>query len=191
MVPSMPDPMMRADEKHRTEVHAHDHAVCIYGTHDELVAPLAHFIEQGLERKELTVFVHSFPRDEEAWEFLERAKPGARRLSDERLVLVSLYKQAFEGEGARIDHEHVERVVGGLLENSRRDGRHGLRIFVDASRVYFRDQRAAEWFQFESWLGRRLLPGAGLVCAYRRADATRPDLLPEMLRTHAYRFDAP
>lgn len=174
----------------RSSVELHDHAVCVYESHDELVAPLARFLEEGLERGALNVFVHSFPTPEDAWAFIERARPDARKLASDELVVVSLYRDAFQGESARIDHEHVERVVGSLVERAAKQGRLGTRIFVDASRVYFSESRAKEWFAFESWLGRRLQAEVGLVCAYQRSDALRGDLFPDMLSTHAYRFDA-
>lgn len=173
----------------RHTVEAHDHAVCVYDRHEDLVAPLARFVDEGVDRREFVIFVHSFPGDEEAWRFVEKARPDARKLRDD-FVLVSLYRDAFEGRGQRIDYDHVMGVVGSLVDAARAKGRRGTRIFVDASRVYFRDGRQKEWFDFESWLGRRLQAEVGLVCAYQRADATRPDLFPDMLRTHAYRFDA-
>lgn len=173
----------------RPAVDPHDHAVFVYDDQDALGEGLAAFIREGVERHELSVFVHSFASDDEAWAFIAARAPTARRLRADELVLVSLYREAFEGEGARIDHERVKGVVDDLIARAERDRRRGVRIFVDASRRYFEAAREEEWFAFESWLGRRLQAAAGLVCAYRRADATRPDLFPEMLRTHAYRFE--
>lgn len=189
-----PDPPPMTPEGYERashDVHAHEHAVCVYDSHDDLEAPLGRFIEQGVAQEQLTVFVHSFASEAEAWAYLERAHPGAGDLRNDQLVVVSLYRDAFEGDGRRIDHEHVARVVEDLVKMAEEHRRAGTRIFIDASRVYFADRRADEWFEFESWLGRRLHHEVGLVCAYQRSDATRPDLFPEMLRTHAYRFDAP
>ena len=192
MTERAPPPMTRASfERPTHDVQPHDHAVLVYEKEDELGQGLAHFIAAGMARGALTVFVHGFPRDEDAWRFLESHSPGARRLGEDELVLVSLYREAFEGKGSAIDYAHVQGVVGALVDRAGRARRSGVRIFVDASRHYFDAKRDAEWFAFESWLGRSLHASAGLVCAYRRQDATRPDLFPEMLRTHAYRFDAP
>lgn len=188
----VPDPMTPASYETRSaDVAAHDHAVCVYESPDELLASLAHFVRQGMTRKQLSVFVHSFDSDDAAWTFLEKAVPGARGLDKEQVVLVSLYRQAFEGDKKRIDFDRVASVLESLLDAARTSSRAGTRIFVDASRVYFREERAREWFEFESWLGRRLHHDVGLVCAYQKADATRADLFPDMLRTHAYRFQAP
>ena len=192
MTERAPPPMTRAAfERPAHDLHPHDHAVLVYDAPEELGAGLAHFIRTGAGRGALNIFVHGFPRDEDAWRFVEEHAPDARDLAEQELVLVSLYREAFEGKGTVIDYEHVTGVVGSLVDRAQRAGRSGVRIFVDASRHYFDAKRDAEWFAFESWLGRRLQANAGLVCAYRRQDATRPDLFPEMLRTHAYRFDAP
>ena len=173
----------------RPHVEPHDHAVFVYEGAEELGAGLARFIDGGVKAHHVSVFVHSFGTDEEAWAFVERHVPEARRLHSDELVLVSLYREAFEGSGPRIDYARVAGVVGGLVDAAQRRERKGVRIFVDASRRYFEEQRQEEWFAFESWLGRRLQAAAGLVCAYRHEDATRPDLFPDMLRTHAYRFE--
>lgn len=173
----------------RPEVEPHDHAVFVYDDPAELGAGLAAFVGGGVASRQTSLFVHSFGSDEEAWAFVERHVPDAKRLHEDELVLVSLYREAFEGEGKRIDHERVASIVTAFVERARSGGQRGVRIFVDASRRYFEASRDAEWFAFEAWLGRRLQAAAGLVCAYRRGDATRPDLFPEMLRTHAYRFD--
>lgn len=174
----------------RHEVHAHDHAVCAYDTEGDLHAALGEFLRDGLRRRELSVFVHSFGTDEEAWKLLERAHPGAATLRSDQLVVVSLYTDAFEGARGRIDYDHVTRVVGSLVGGATQRGRSGVRLFVDASRAYLAAQRAKEWFDFESWLGRSLQANVGLVCAYRRADVMQPDVFPQVLSTHAYRFDA-
>lgn len=174
----------------RGEVHAHDHAVCVYEKHADLVAHLGRFVEEGLRRHELAIFVHSFESDDEAWRFVEEAHPSARAQRDD-VVLVSLYRDAFHGKSPKIDYDHVMGVVQHLVDTASSKGRRGTRIFVDASRRYFDEKRDAEWFAFEAWLGRRLQAAVGLVCAYQRSDATRPDLFPQMLETHAYRFAAP
>lgn len=173
----------------RPRVETHDHAVFVYDHPDELGRGLARFIRDGERARQLSIFVHSFAGDDEAWSFLEEHLPEARRLHADELVVVSLYRDAFEGEAGRIDHARVASVVGGLVDRAQQGRRRGTRIFVDASRRYFEAGRDAEWFAFESWLGRHLQAATGLVCAYRREDATRPDLFPEMLRTHAYRFE--
>lgn len=174
----------------RGGIAAHDHAVCVYDSHEDLARPLGRFIEEGLGKRDLSIFVHSFATEDEAWAFLERAKPDVRRLSQEQLVVVSLYRDTFQGKSTSIDYDHVTTVIESLLAAAKKGGRNGVRIFVDASRIYFGEKRTKEWFAFESWLGRRLHHSVGLVCAYQRSDATDPDLFAEMLRTHAYRFDA-
>lgn len=173
----------------RHEVMPHDHAVHAYDKPEELVAALRAFIEDGLEKDELCVFVHGFADDDEAWRLLERAQPGARQLGSDMLVLVSIYTDAFQGGRPKIHYEHVKGVLESLLHAASSSGRAGVRIFVDASRRYFAEKRSKEWFEFESWLGRRLHHSVGLVCAYRRSDVMRPDIFPDVLRTHAYRFD--
>ncbi|HEX2022750.1 MAG TPA: MEDS domain-containing protein [Candidatus Thermoplasmatota archaeon] len=187
-----PEPMTRRTfDAPRAHVEAHDHAVCVYADHAELARAFAHFLREGIERRDLTVLVHSLPTDDDAWRFVEDAAGRGRRLREDQIVLVSLYRDAFEASKGKIDHGHVMEVVEDLLAQARARDRAGVRIFVDASHVYFEEKRAQEWFAFESWLGRRLQPRAGLVCAYRRDDAARADLLPDILRTHSYRFEAP
>lgn len=172
----------------RASVHPHEHAVCAYAGAEELRAALGAFIRDGLAKQELCVFVHAFSSEEEAWRLLEAAYPGAAKLRADQLIVVNLYRDAFEGAKGHIDYEHVTRVVSGLVEGAREQGRAGVRIFVDASRVYLAGGRAKEWFAFESWLGPRLQSSVGLVCAYREEDVMRSDILPEVLRTHSYRF---
>lgn len=172
----------------RVGVEMHDHAVCTYDTEEEMLGALTAFVQEGVGRNDLIVFVHSFDSDEAAWRFVQRATPGLTPTQREALVVVSLYTQAFEAGARRIDHEHVGRVVADLVDRARSGGRAGTRIFVDASRRYFAGARTAEWFEFEAWLGKRLQAKVGLVCAYQRSDIMRPDVLPEVLRTHAYRF---
>lgn len=177
-------------ERARHEVMPHDHAVHAYGRPEELVAGLRAFIEDGLRRNEMCVFVHSFAKDDEAWALLEKARPGAKALGTDKVVLVSLYTAAFQGDRPKIDYDHVKGVVESLIAAASSAGRAGVRIFVDASRRYFAEHREKEWFDFESWLGRRLHHSVGLVCAYQRSDVMRSDIFPDVLRTHAYRFDA-
>lgn len=191
---NMSDPhgMARTDlDAGRRELAAHEHAVCTYDTLEELRAALAVFVHEGWERDELIVFVHSFASDDEAWTFLRRAVPEVKKDGDVGVVVVSVYESAFEGGSGRIDYEHVGRVVTGLIDRAREDGKSGTRVFVDASRQYFAGSRMREWFDFEEWLGVRLQSKMGLVCAYRREDVMREDVLPQVLRTHAYRFRAP
>ena len=173
----------------RASVHAHDHAVCAYATRGELRDALGAFVREGVQKRELCVFVHSFLHESDAWKLIEEGYPGAQKLRDDELVLVSLYRDAFEAGAGRIDHEHVGRVVASLQEAAESREKSGVRLFVDASRTYFASDRAREWFDFEAWLGRRLQADVGLVCAYRREDALRPDIFPDVLRTHAYRFE--
>lgn len=170
-------------------VEPHDHAVFLYEEQAELEEALGAFLQDGVGRRELAVFVHSFPRDDEAWSLIERANGESPKLRADDIVVVSLYRDAFEGPTSRIDHPHVMAVIGSLLAKAQAQGRAGVRIFVDASRVYFAEGRTREWFDFEAWLGKKLQSSLGLVCAYRRQDALRPDVFPEVLRTHAYRFD--
>lgn len=168
----------------------HDHAVCAYDTQEEMLASLSEFLIDGERGHELMVFVHSFDGDDEAWEFLRRAAGGRDHLQAENIVVVSLYRDAFERGQGRIDHAHVATVVDSLSKRASESGRAGTRLFVDASRQYLKDGRADEWFEFEAWLGRRLQANVGLVCAYQRTDIMQPEILPRVLRTHAYRFDA-
>lgn len=187
----LPGPMTESSySRSRDTVEPHDHAVCVYDSPQKLTAAVRRFVDEGLARNELCIFIHSFATAEEAWEFLESARPDVRTLHQDQVFVVSLYRDAFQGAKERIDYDHVTSVVGSLLDTAARADRRGVRIFVDASRAYFHEKRDQEWFAFESWLGRRLQSSVGLVCAYRHEDATRPDLFPEMLRTHAYRFDA-
>jgi len=108
----------------------------------------------------------------------------------DRALTLANYQEAFE-RGGKIDYGHVGSVVAMLDEAARQAGRRGVRIFVDASRQYFDAGRVNEWFSFESWLGPRLQAEVGLVCAYRRADIMRPEVLKQVLATHGYRFDTP
>lgn len=191
MTDDVPPPMTAKDvDIVRHDVAHADHAVFLYATRDALLAALRAFLDAGLARGEVSVFVHGCDDEETAWRFVEEARPGSRRLADDRIVLVSLYREAFQGGSPHIDHGHVTRVVGRLLDDAREAGRRGVRLFVDASRHYLDEDRADEWFRFETWLGRRLQWDVALVCAYPEAHAMRSDVFPQVLRTHAYRFDA-
>lgn len=170
-------------------VKAHDHAVCVYRNEDELLDAFSHFLDEGLARGDLIVFVHPYETPEDALGLLEKRRPDARRLVAENAIALSRYRDAFERDG-RIDHDHVSTVVGTLLEAAAAHGRSGVRIFVDASREYLSAQRADEWFAFESWLCPRLVAGLGLVCAYRQADIVDHDVIALVLKTHEYRFSA-
>lgn len=183
-------PAMRDLTPGRASVAAHDHAVCAYATEEELLAALATFVHEGATREDLIVFVHSFPADDDAWSFLKRAV-GDEELRRADVIVVSLYTEAFEGGSGRIDHEHVGSVMAALVQRAADTGRHGTRIFVDASREYLSSSRGDEWFAFEGWLGRSLQAKVALVCAYPREAVMRADVLPRVLETHAYRFDAP
>lgn len=176
-------------EKGRGDVALHEHAICIFDNEPELGRVLAGFVRAGVQKDELSVFVHSFATDDDAWRFLEHAygQGGPPRRD---IVLVSLYTQAFQGMHPRIDHAHVTQVIGSIVERATDGGHQGARIFVDASRRYLAQERAEEWFAFESWLGRRLQANVGLVCAYRREDVIDPANTARILQTHAYRFAA-
>jgi hypothetical protein len=181
--------MVRLPLEVQGEVHVHDHAVVVYDDRRDLEPPLARFVEHGVARNELCLFLHSFSSDDEAWALLERAIPNARAFGEEDRLRMGHHEPAFERNG-RISHDHVASVVTSLVEETTASGRSGLRIFVDASRKYFDQGRAAEWFAFESWLGTRLKVRVGLVCAYRRGDVMTPNAIADVLRTHLYRFDA-
>ncbi|HVL49305.1 MAG TPA: MEDS domain-containing protein [Candidatus Thermoplasmatota archaeon] len=172
----------------RSDVRPHMHAVNVYRDGDGLLRAITRFIDDGIAAGDVMVFVHAFRDDEEAWAFLDRARPGARTLAEDRLVLVSFYQTAFERDGS-IDVEHVARTVSTLIDAAVEEGRSGLRLFVDASRTYFDSDRVDEWFEFEAWLGRRLDSEAGLVCAYREPDLRDPDVVARVLETHGYRFE--
>ena len=101
-----------------------------------------------------------------------------------------LYTHALEGDLGRIDHVHVSNVILDLITRGERQGSSGTRIFVDASWLYFSQSRSTEWFAFEEWLGRRLSARVALVCACRSTDVMDPAVLANVLRTHAYRFEA-
>lgn len=186
-VPALnPDSWQRVHQ----HLHPHDHAVAMYADREGLQAALRRFLVDGVAANDLMVFVHSFGADQEAWDLLEAAHGGSRDLRSAQIVVVSLYKHAFQGENPVIDYEHVGRVVDGLVRQTEASSRRALRIFVDASRAYLQEGRLQEWFAFEAWLGRRLQARVGLVCAYRREDVLRPDVFPQALETHAYRFGA-
>lgn len=188
---TQPDPLTRDTfEATRPDVHPHEHHVFVFDAEEDMVRPLGRFLDEGVRRKETSVFVHSFPEDETAWRFLERAYPQAAQARAGEIVVVSLYRTAFEGSSARIDYNHVNAVVSSLVQQAEASSRTGVRIFVDASRRYFESGRVREWFDFEKWLGRRLQANVGLVCAYQRRDLLREDIFPEVLDTHAYRFGA-
>lgn len=182
-------PAMRDLTGSRASVAAHDHAVCAYATEEELLAALATFVHEGAAREDLIVFVHSFPSDDDAWRFVKRAV-GDEELRRADVIVVSLYTDAFERGRGSIDHEHVGHVIAGFVQRAADQGRSGTRIFVDASRQYLSSSRGDEWFAFERWLGRSLQAKVALVCAYPREAVMRADVLPRVLETHAYRFDA-
>lgn len=173
----------------RSEVHPHDHAVVVYDDENDLLVPLADYIEQGLREGDLSVFVHSFEHNERAREYLKKGmgETVGRHEADGNLTTAP-YREAFE-RASHIDHEHVASVVAMLLDTAKRSGRRAPRIFVDASRNYFDTGRVEEWFAFERWLGTRLQAECGLVCAYRASDLRDPKVLAQVLETHGYRFE--
>lgn len=162
--------------------------VFVYVDRAQLVRGLSSFLAEGMRKSEVMVLVHAFGNDEEARDLVVEAYPEALPLLDKRLFLVQLYREAFELRG-KIDHAHVEKLVTSLVEHAETSRRSGVRIFVDASRIYFASGRTKEWFTFESWLGPRLSARAGLVCAYQQRDLDDSEVLAEALRTHAYRFE--
>lgn len=169
----------------------HDHALLVYDRASDLRDAVESYAVEGATRNEITVFVHPYETDEEALRFLAEGRVvDFRRLLDDYLFLVSHYRKAFEGGADRIDHEHVVRVVDGIVASARERGRGGARIIVDASREYLTRDRTEEWFGFEEWLGTRLHHAVGLVCAYRRDTVSEPRLRARVLRTHGYRFGA-
>lgn len=179
--------MKRAALEHgRQGLAAHDHALHVFDSVQQLGDGLASFIREGEAGNELCVFVHSFAHDDDAWRFLHEALAGGAPPSD--MVFVRLYTQAFQGEHPGINYEHVGKVVASLGELAAKDGRASVRIFVDASRRYLSEARADEWFEFEAWLGRHLVGNVGLVCAYQRSDVYDPAHVARVLETHAYRF---
>lgn len=175
-------------EAPRHEVEHHDHAIVLFEREADLIPPLSAFVEDGLQKRDLIVFIHSFPSDADAWAFMHAAREDAPKLRADQVILISLYRDAFEGGETRIDHERVAEQVAQLTQTAMERGLSGVRIFVDASRRYFAQARVEEWFAFESWLGRRLQANAGLVCAYHASDLKSADIFEKALETHAYRF---
>lgn len=173
-----------------SNVRPHDHAVFVYQDETDVLLPLDHFLRQGLERRELTTFVHAYASPQRAHAFLGAKIPDIPAREREKDLVLAHHRDAFERAG-RIDHGHVEGIVGMLSESARGAGRNGVRIFVDASKQYLGSGRADEWFQFESWLGPRLHADCGLVCAYEAKHLREPAVLAKVLATHAYRFNAP
>lgn len=172
------------------EVRPHDHAVHVYDEQDDLLEPLEAFLHDGLKRRELTTFVHSFDRHEHAREFVSRRVDDVGLREQNHDLTMAAYREAFE-RGGRIDYDHVGGIVQMLQGSARASGRESVRIFVDASRNYFDAGRVDEWFAFESWLGPKLAAEAGLVCAYRAKDLENPGVLARVLATHGYRFGLP
>lgn len=182
--------MMLGHLQPRSSVMAHDHAVLVYDAEHEVLVSLDHFLREGLDRRELTTFVHAFPTPREAHGFLATKIPDVPAREAARDLIVAYHQDAFERAG-RIDHAHVEGVVGMMAQSAKARGRQGLRIFVDASKKYLASGRADEWFAFESWLGPRLHAECGLVCAYEARHLRDPATLAKVLATHAYRFTPP
>jgi hypothetical protein len=168
-------------------VHAHDHAIVVYGDTADLAEQLALYIAEGIVQRERTVFVHACDGAGERDRLLAEVRPDFRMLEDQGHLRVVHHRQAFEREG-RIDTAHVGEVVREALQQAGRDGHRGVRLFVDASRAYLGADRADEWFAFERWLGPRLEPAAALVCAYRRSDVQGLEL--PLAETHGARYDA-
>ena len=175
---------------HRTDVHPHEHAVLVYDDLADILAPLERFVAQGVQARDLSVFVHSFADDQQARAFLRGKMDDLPRREAEGDLTTARYAESFERNG-RIDHGHASGVVRRLHQAAKASSRRAPRIFVDASKNYLDAGRVDEWFAFESWLGPRLQAEAGLVCAYRARDLRDPDVLRRVLETHAYRFDAP
>lgn len=169
-----------------TPLAAHEHLVFVYDNERELAGTLRDFVDTGLGKRELVVFVHSFGSDETAWRFLHSVAPRTAE-NPERIVVVSTHADAFEGAARRIDYEHVSKVIGRLASTSAERDCSGVRIFVDASRRYIGSGRSREWLDFELWLGRRLKASVALVCAYQAGDLKKREILEGVLLAHAHR----
>lgn len=174
----------------RSSVRPHEHAVFVYQDESDILLPLDHYLREGLQHGELTTFVHAFPEARVAHQFLQQKIPDVPTREQSKDLVLAHHRDAFERAG-RIDHKHVEGIVSMLTQNARGSGRKGVRIFVDASKRYLDNGRADEWFRFESWLGPHLHWDCGLVCAYHARHLQDPAVLAQILRTHAYRFNAP
>ena len=174
----------------RSNVRPHDHAVFVYQDETDLLMPLEHFLREGVQSRELTTFVHAYPTPDRAHAFLRSKIDDVHAREQGKDLVLAHHRDAFERAG-RIDHAHVEGIVGMLSQSASGSGRKGVRIFVDASKQYLASGRSDEWFAFESWLGPRLHANCGLVCAYNAKHLQDPEVLSQVLRTHAYRFNAP
>lgn len=176
--------------KSQSEVEPHAHAVFVYDDDTDLLVPLEAFLEGGSRARDLSVFVHSFPTNDEARSFLRQKVTDLPKYEHEGDLTTARYIESFE-RGGHIDHDHVGNIIEMLQTSARQSGRRAPRIFVDASKNYFDSGRVDEWFEFEAWLGPKLKEDVGLVCAYRARDLEDPEVLARVLATHAYRFDAP
>lgn len=173
--------------KTRADIHPHDHAVFVYDDVTDMLVPLERFLHDAADRKELAAFVHSFPGTRDARSFVGQKVSTLPDHEREGVVTMAHYRDAFE-KGGHIDHAHAVSVVGMLKETAGGSRKNGVRIFVDASKNYFDAGRTDEWFAFERFLGTRLQADVGLVCAYRASDLEDPNVLRQVLETHAYRF---
>jgi len=154
----------------------------------ELSKALGVFLKRGIDRREVAVFVHAFEDDARARDFALRSHAAAERLDAEKRLVVAHHVDAFEARKGAIDYTHVSEVVTSLDRMAQEGGWDGVRIFVDASRVYFESGRVKEWFAFETWLGPTLHASCGLICAYRKADLADPAMVQRVAATHAYRY---
>lgn len=168
----------------------HDHAILVYADPAKLLAALGRFAQAGEANGELVVFVHAFDTQDEAVAWVRSSGEPLAHMLDRSLILVSFYQDAFEAGRGRIDFDHVVGVVEGLLRTATAEGRRGLRVFVDASRVYLEGGRANEWFAFEERLGRRLHHAMALLCAYPARIVETPQVLERVMLTHLYRLEA-
>lgn len=175
--------------KTRADIQPHDHAVFVYDGETEMLVSLDRFLRDAARRNELAAFVHSFAGTHDARSFVGQKVADLPDHEREGVVTMAHYRDAFE-KGGRIDHPHAVSVVSMLKDTASGSGKSGVRIFVDASKNYFEAGRTDEWFAFERFLGTRLHADVGLVCAYRATDLEDPDVLRQVLETHAYRFGA-
>lgn len=162
---------------------AHEHLCHTVGDEESLRKALQAFLS-GLQggKGRNGIFVHRYS-EERAWELLESAGPARALAAQGRLSVVGRIP-AFQAGGAHIDFGHVAEVVEQAATAADAQGR-GLSILADASHAYLHESRAAEWFAFEVWLGRRLARNITLVCIYWNADMNQ-DVRAQADQTHLY-----
>lgn len=164
---------------------AHEHVCQVARSEDDLVATLRTFLKTLVDRD--GIFIHRYSA-EDAQRLLALADPD-ESLRREATLTVATREAAFQGPYPRIHHEHVAETVQAAVAAAQ-SRKHGLAILADASHAYIKSGRAQEWFDFETWLGRRLDQDIVLVCLYWQADLERPEILDGMMRTHLARLSA-